>query len=107
MPVDNNTTSANTVPLEATIEDPLHSSISIYDLDLDLDELDCSLEFKLLTQHLQTSLLVRHTRFKPKSIFYPTKSKGPYLGAFYRVFFQIFKNCVYILKPHINISITT
>lgn len=44
--------------------------------------------FRLLTQHLATSPPIIHSDLKPKSIFFPTRSKGPYIESFYRVVFS-------------------
>lgn len=40
---------------------------------------------ELLTQHLFTSPPIQKTKFQPKSIFYPTFTKGPYIHSFYQV----------------------
>lgn len=44
----------------------------------------------LLTQHTATSPIC-HTTFKPKSTFYPSQAKGPYIESFYRVVFSNFQ----------------
>lgn len=44
----------------------------------------------LFTQHLATSPPKVHSSFKPKSVFYPAQSKGPYLESFYRVVYADF-----------------
>lgn len=45
----------------------------------------------LLTQHTATSPPIIHTTLKPKSIFYPSQAKGPYIESFYRVVFSGFQ----------------
>lgn len=75
----------------------------IYDLDdLDIPYTEDDLS-KLLTQHLITSPPIIHSGLKPKSIFFPTQSKGPYIESFYRVVFSDMTklcNTTSTSKPH-------
>lgn len=62
----------------------------VFDYDGDIiDMLESHTEednmLMLLTQHLATSPPIAHSSLKPKSVFYPAQSKGPYLKSFYRV----------------------
>lgn len=70
----------------------MDSPPSVYNDPVEAEDLlDVDPNYELYTQHLQTSPPVVHTSLKPKSSFYPTQSKGPYLEAFYRVVFADFQ----------------
>lgn len=57
----------------------------------------------LLTQHLPTSPPVQHSKFRPKSVFNPTHSNGPYLNTFYQVVFtDLQKLCQQTHESHSN-----
>ncbi|PIO39511.1 hypothetical protein AB205_0069860 [Aquarana catesbeiana] len=49
-----------------------------------LEDLYIDDQIESLTQHPPTSPPILHTKFKPKSIFYPTFAKRPYVQTFYQ-----------------------
>lgn len=86
------TTTVNTTPdLDISTYDDMSCSFSsILDTDACPEDPFSAIDPELLlyTQHPFTSPPVQHTNLHPKSIFYPTRSKGPYIEAFYRVVFS-------------------
>lgn len=54
----------------------------------DLRNVDEEDDLIVWSQYSQSSPSIAHTSFRPKSIFYPTQSKGPYLSTFYQVVFK-------------------
>lgn len=83
--------SPSPTPTDINLEESVDSPFSVHNDEINVEDPD-SIDsiYELFTQHLQTSPPVAHTSLKPKSSFYPTKSKGPYLEAFYRVVFADF-----------------
>lgn len=60
------------------------------------------------TQYLATSPPIAHSSFRPKSIFYPAQSKGPYLKSFYRVVYadirKLFQSSSTVPSSQYNLS---
>lgn len=82
---NSNDTDNSIIPSESSTAmiDPLEFN-ALEDLE-DLYTEDLDDYFEALTQHQSTSPPIRHTKFKPKSIFNPTFAKGPSVQSFYQV----------------------
>lgn len=100
-----NKPNTNTIDLPSVIPSP---DLFEYDGDI-IDALESLTgeedTLNLLTQHLATSPPISYSSLKPKSVFYPAQSKGPYLESFYRVVYADFlKLCQSSSRvpPHIH-----
>ncbi|PIO37882.1 hypothetical protein AB205_0152490 [Aquarana catesbeiana] len=84
-----NTTSSHPTSIDPD-KTPDINDYDCLDITYTTDDIPCTEDdlSRLLTQHLSTSPPIIHSDLKPKSVFFPTHSKGPYIESFYRVVFS-------------------
>lgn len=90
--IDSQDSTDNTTPRSTLENDPDDPCLAILEELYNVDDEEASVpDTHFFSQYFCDSPPIKHTLFRPKSIFNPTPTKGPYVQSFYQVVYSDIK----------------